>query len=120
MDTKHTPGPWYIASDIHDDRIGIGSEAGVVVLAPYRRHARELAGVQGLANARLIVAAPDMLQALRPFARFLDVTLTMGGTRPRTGALYQIESASAGSAEITVEHLQTAFAAIAKATGETR
>jgi len=60
----HTPGPWSIGSDIHDDRIGIGSKHGVVVFAPFIKHADMLAGVQGIDNARLIAAAPDMLEAL--------------------------------------------------------
>jgi hypothetical protein len=61
MDT-FTPGPWNIASDIYDNRIGIGSQSGVVVSAP--RVPGALPGVRGIANARLIAAAPDMLAAL--------------------------------------------------------
>ena len=57
-----TPGPWNVAVDIHDDRIGIGSTSGVVVFAPHRKGAR--AGVQTIQDARLIAASPDLLDAL--------------------------------------------------------
>jgi hypothetical protein len=59
-----TPGPWCIASDPFTGQIGIGSTTGVVVFAPYIA-GPDQPGVQGLANARLIAAAPDMYEALK-------------------------------------------------------
>jgi hypothetical protein len=67
---------------------------------------------------RLISAAPEMYDALAPFAEFARVYLAQGpgGNRPTEGAIYSISFAG-GDAEITVEALQRALAAIAKATG---
>lgn len=59
QDEAHTAGPWNIVQDIHDGRIGISSDGGVVVFAPFKKDGL-LSGVQGLANARLIAACPAM------------------------------------------------------------
>lgn len=60
----YTPGPWTFAratSERSDDRwaFGPGDTAGVGT-------------VNGLANARLIAAAPEMVEALRTIARWAD------------------------------------------------
>lgn len=65
MSGAHTPGPWNIAQDIHNGRIGICSEQGVVVFAPHIRGGIQLAGVQRIEDARLISAAPDLLEAAK-------------------------------------------------------
>lgn len=69
------------------------------------------------ARARLIAAAPELLEALKPFARYLEVLQEMGGNTPKTGPYMAVSSAVAGDAEITVEDMIAARAAIAKATG---
>lgn len=57
METKHTPGPWKVAStqakEVHNVKIG-------VVARPSGRTFQEME-----ANARLIAAAPEMLEALK-------------------------------------------------------
>jgi len=63
----HTPGPWYAK------RIG-RSTFWTVTLDPEDDHGdianllRKLGSVDNEADARLIAAAPDLLEALRPFA----------------------------------------------------
>jgi len=59
METKHTPGPW-IESKIgnhYEEYLIYSEETGKNVAI----------NVDGLANARLIAAAPDMLEALKEF-----------------------------------------------------
>lgn len=77
MDTKHTPGPWYILGedDYHSDRI---DDFMICAQVGPERHEKDLFitnigapiqlvhsdyGEQNLANARLIAAAPDLLAA---------------------------------------------------------
>ena len=81
MTTKHTPGPWYA-----DKRGNIwrrpphqlyengGIVAGDKPLAIVERGwiGEELLGYPVEANARLIAAAPDLLEALQSFSGFID------------------------------------------------
>lgn len=60
MDTKHTKGPWY-ASRLSEGVWIIKNEAFDSYIA--LTHNRE--GVHADANAHLIAAAPDLLEALR-------------------------------------------------------
>lgn len=60
--SKHTPGPWRFSSHPHDGnymRIHCGSDP---------REGDNLRGYCGEANARLIAAAPELLEALQAFA----------------------------------------------------
>ena len=90
MSTKHTPGPWHIADGsklmVHAGDVWVASTMGV-------------RGDTGEANARLIAAAPDLLEALYPFVA---------------------QNTSEEFITITVKsaHVTRARAAIAKATGE--
>jgi len=96
--SAHTPGPWTIG-DANGYRAtsvlaGDNSVADVYGL-PLHQHISKFVECEGLANARLIAAAPDLLEALKVLhARYL---LIIGNEGP--------------------EALQ-ARAAIAKATGE--
>jgi hypothetical protein len=66
--SKHTPGPWTVFVNSYSNRPGIEADAFSVVIYGYKD---DDAGVQGkskeeeLANAYLIAAAPDMLEALK-------------------------------------------------------
>lgn len=53
MNTTHTPGPWYLNIDTVHIRKGVS-------IQPVTRHM----DAQGMADARLIAAAPDLLAAL--------------------------------------------------------
>jgi hypothetical protein len=58
--SKHTPGPWYVSryESNGDDLLSVDSEDRHITL-----HTYELP--EDLANAHLIKAAPDMLDALK-------------------------------------------------------
>ena len=88
--TQHTPGPW---------RIG---DAGFTVFGPPKPGAlaETIAPVKSRANARLIAAAPDMLEACRLFIAYDD-------------AAFDYDNAAA----IYDKARAAARAAIAKATG---
>jgi hypothetical protein len=71
MTTKHTPGPWY--SGIDDWCVYAGTRN-----APNQPYVvREMAAQNREANARLIAAAPDMLEALK--AANLELRSALGG-----------------------------------------
>ena len=64
MDTKHTQGPWVI--DWNVARLDIFSSEAKVLVASLRRSAlSEDIDEAARANARLIAAAPELLQALK-------------------------------------------------------
>jgi len=61
MNARHTPGPWdAITSDGRNYRIIGGEEAGYVAIVEAIFQPR-----QNAANARLIAAAPDLLEACK-------------------------------------------------------
>lgn len=70
MEQKHTAGPWSIWNFNDDPRhIAVGPEAGGIAVADVvasNAHGCYTAETeaQGMVNARLIAAAPDMLEAL--------------------------------------------------------
>ncbi len=70
---------------------------------------------KALARALLICAAPDLAEALRPFAEFLDALEMMGGNTPKTGAFYTLNAHGVGERSITIEHFKAARAAISRA-----
>lgn len=60
---KHTPGPWKFASDQHSDyQHAIAAENGKHVGAAYHNHPCRMTAEEK-ANARLIAAAPELLEA---------------------------------------------------------
>jgi len=70
MSEQHTPGPWTVMDGVQDGGgIGIGPEldgwGGPHALVTFT-------GGESEANARLIAAAPDMLEALRAAERLTD------------------------------------------------
>ena len=99
MEAKHTPGPWDITASVaNDGRLIVENDLGLPVCA------MSLRGVQGdagkmSANAKLIAAAPDLLEALRGLVAQVDA-----GTSPEYRALQEHRS------------MRVARAAIARAT----
>ena len=64
MSAKHTPGPWRVHADrwIKATR---GEHEGEILAAPtYWMEGGEAVAAEGRANARLIAAAPELLEAL--------------------------------------------------------
>jgi len=112
-EAKHTPGPWDQVPE-GDNWIWLFHEpsqtrvARVVLYSGKEDENRD--------NARLIAAAPDMLEALKPFTRLLDVVEHMGGPTI-TETVCEFESHVAGIGRLTMSDLRAARSAIAKATG---
>lgn len=55
---KHTPGPWIWKTDLHGTRVGIKESDFIIAQICYQREETE-------ANARLIAAAPELLEVLQ-------------------------------------------------------
>jgi hypothetical protein len=75
MELKHTPGPWAALPEeadkpylrIRGTRLG-GRYKIANVIEPCYEGARQIEAEESRANARLIAAAPDLLEALRKIA----------------------------------------------------
>lgn len=79
MDSKHTPGPWVAQRSpaTHDGQydFAIHGVKATVIAEAFGRDSRGNI-VAAEANARLIAAAPDLLEALRWFIEDIDGTHT--------------------------------------------
>lgn len=108
MNTKHTPGPWkegdYIVWPAN------GGNAQFPVHA--RKRGRIALALTKEADARLIAAAPELLEALQGL---LPVTFTGNPTRAAEVAHWTREK-ELGNGEAAA--VLAAYAAIVKATGE--
>lgn len=98
MDAKHTTGPWRVTIYGGFDAPRVWSDDGSIALIQHHESGPQ----EGEANARLIAAAPELLDALESFLR-----------APSVG------SGGPGSSTIVVQefNLRAARAAIAKAKG---
>ena len=103
-DVKHTPGPWrYVRanpSPTTGEHLIAGAKPG------YLAEVRDCGSGSVAANARLISAAPDLLESLRAFVSPWD-----------GDSVEEIESQSGFATSVRIEQ---ARAAIAKATGAAR
>ena len=67
--TNHTPGPWHkTASDAH----GYVYADNGTCIAPFCEHSAEKMDVERSANARLIAAAPELLELAQAFLSYLE------------------------------------------------
>ena len=117
--TQHTKGPWtaHIGEFSYADNVGsrpvtfgedenVGRICVVSAIADRKRNTPYNApDLERDANARLIAAAPDLLEALRPLIHQLEMA-------------YE-DSEDAANAYGVTEDIARARAAIARATGET-
>lgn len=114
MKTPYTPGPWsaFNYSWCETSIIAQGFDHGICSLDINHatEESQEADEAQMAANARLIAAAPDLLEALKPFSRLLQ---KHHDSLPDSQPIYGI-----GDALICVYDMRMAVAAIAKATGE--
>ena len=69
MDAKHTPGPWYVGQDDTNGQAIVRGEH--IEIATCWHHCVGSIEKEMRANARLIAAAPEMLDALRRAAMAL-------------------------------------------------
>lgn len=67
---SHTPGPWRVTKSTYERMVSADSPNGRVELATIHG-AAEYAPLPAKANACLIAAAPDLLEALKAAARFI-------------------------------------------------
>jgi hypothetical protein len=111
---KHTPGPW----GAHNNEVFAGPFKRIKGgISGFRAHICEMDDLdldedEVEANARLIAAAPDLLEALRPFAE-LDMRPDGFDKRDDSQPIYARDNSV-----ITVGDVRRAVAAIAKATQE--
>lgn len=78
---RHTPGPWYLA-DLGRGKIGIQKhEAGIIsrIAVCHPEMLADEHGGSATANARLIAAAPDMLEALKEIYALYERAVTSDG-----------------------------------------
>jgi hypothetical protein len=86
--TKHTPGPWTITNQCTAENIFyIGCRSGSLGSA-YNK-----AGGEGEANARLIAAAPNLLECLKNALVVIEVTAQDADTRLVKEIKHAIEQA---------------------------
>ena len=115
MTTKHTPGPWYVGSGTYEGR-NIYSVASVTddegfTYQPIVATAEDDGIDCWDANARLIAAAPDLLEALKWYE---SKAKQMGRAAIHQDSKLMLELMK----EVAVEYGAQARAAIARATGE--
>lgn len=92
-EVQHTPGPWRVGNTdplLFGRPQGNGSEPLGFVYGPAFPERSEV-GQRAMANARLIAAAPDLLEALQYARRFLkaqdhDVAFVDAAIAKATGA----------------------------------
>jgi hypothetical protein len=69
MSTQHTPGPWLIGTTPPNGEQTVGTHQGLMVAV-----ATTGANIATEANARLIAAAPDLLDALQDAYEILGIS----------------------------------------------
>lgn len=72
--SKHTPGPWHVIERANGQAFSIGCQVqtkGNFVTTHYIANITDRATPQAEADAHLIAAAPQMLEALEAVAPFL-------------------------------------------------
>jgi hypothetical protein len=102
MNAKHTPGPWRIDEDEYGHRLFCDEYHGVCAGKGFFPEGFRITGYMSHADARLIAAAPELLEALRLMLIPVDAIGNHGGTEWGYSS----------------RHAQAARAAILKATGE--
>ena len=99
MTTKHTPGPWYVGTGTYEGR-NIYSVASVTddegfTYQPLVANAEDDGINCWDANARLIAAAPDLLEALQVMVRDYSAAHASCGDLEMSPALFQAQRAIA-------------------------
>jgi hypothetical protein len=79
--STHTPGPWGIVAQSRD--LLITARAGLVAKLPHSQHPLAPSDEVSLANARLIAAAPDLLEAGKMLLESLEWEEKRSGTTYR-------------------------------------
>ncbi len=74
---KHTPGPWQLIKSIHPTTVLSSKGEGYSIASVYDPNRGSHATKESMANARLIAAAPDMLEALNMIITVHDMPSTV-------------------------------------------
>ena len=108
MKQKHTPGPWVLKVRKHDNftvaeiEIDASPYRGDVARLQSCEHIDGIATDELLANARLIAAAPKLLDALEAFeAEYDKVDLTKAEPPKLTAAVFAARAAIAKAKGVT-------------------
>jgi hypothetical protein len=96
--SKHTPGPWEVDSNAQGELLVMSRDGAAIAVVPVGAYGRS---ERSQPNARLIAAAPELLEALRHVMQALDL-VTPGRAADSPAA----------------RSLRVATAAIAKAEGK--
>jgi hypothetical protein len=64
MTAKHTPGPWEARQDYRSALYIVGPDSERIANSPGGANSNPAVYAKGYANARLIAAAPELLEAL--------------------------------------------------------
>jgi hypothetical protein len=75
---QHTPGPWQYLGDPDDDECRVRQAASVRIGHGYCSEITICEGISLEANAKLIAAAPDLLEALIDVRRALELANLTG------------------------------------------
>jgi hypothetical protein len=96
-ETKHTPGPWTLTKEraLVVDGQALEHQAYMVSSAPGCTIVAAVVATKSAANARLIAAAPELLEALRA------IEWTAGGANDKHNAFQIINIARAAIAKAT-------------------
>lgn len=78
QELKHTPGPWKTEDDFYRQGVGILGADGLYVAHVIRTSAHS----ETEANARLIAAAPDLLEALQGAVRAMEIATLLPSFKP--------------------------------------
>ncbi|MDO9345069.1 MAG: hypothetical protein Q7T99_16450 [Pseudomonas sp.] len=108
METKHTPGPWLIQdSTVYalNERRPPVNRFHASVDSGYDNCDKRISREEVNANAKLIAAAPDLLEALEAFERIKDIWLPAEAEEQHAEEMYVLHMAR-----------NNMLAAIAKAT----
>lgn len=105
METKHTPGPWRIGTPGPNGCYTIGTVRGLMTaMIAHSRNEPDQA-IEAEANARLIAAAPCLLEALQALEQIKDIWLPQEAEEGFAEEMYMLHKAR-----------NNMLAAIAKAT----
>lgn len=114
--SKHTPGPWSVSNGQVMSEYAIKAECrgsgfgSSVAIVTQRDGQNPLPHDEAMANARLIAAAPELLDALRGMLAIVENSRGVAG--------YHLNGDTAEWDEF--DEIDIAHTAIAKATGETQ
>ena len=93
--SKHTPGPWRLA----DHGEIVGATRRIAYMQPFG--ANQMLGGEGIANARLISAAPELLTALKDLLAWANISDDPGRASDQAACVARNARAAIAKAEGT-------------------